>query len=188
MFARGIGQVVVEVVDQLLDPYRVDGRTPSVIDETAHVGVRRPVHVDGERRQRIGLDAEESVLHDVGVGLGVEVGVVAAREGRTVHQPDPRGICESQRHGFVHDGAPGQPVALAALSGGAGQFLGNFPLVGRLLRFGGVAGRGVELSVHHVGRVGVRHGLRVRAARQHSEYEAARDHEHCGAGHRVLLL
>jgi hypothetical protein len=78
VLAVGIRVVVVEVIDQLLDAYGVYRWPLTVVDEPPHVAVRRTVDVDGERRQRVGGHAEECVLDDMVVGLGVEVGVVTA--------------------------------------------------------------------------------------------------------------
>ncbi len=80
VIAVGVGVVVGEVVDQLLDAHGVLGRPLPLVDEAPHVAVRGAVHVDGECRQRVRRHAEEDVLDDGVVGLGVEVRIVAPRQ------------------------------------------------------------------------------------------------------------
>ena len=74
VLSRHFVPLVGEVVDHLLDADRVDRRPLSILDEAAHVGVRGPVDVDGEGRQRRLAHELETVLADGGVRLGVGVG------------------------------------------------------------------------------------------------------------------
>jgi len=77
--APGRRVVVREVVDELLDADRVQGRPHPVLDEAPHIRVRRPIHVDGEGRQRVVLHRHEVVLGDVSVRLAVGVFVEGDR-------------------------------------------------------------------------------------------------------------
>ena len=65
------GVIVGEVVEQLLDADGVRGREHALGEEAADVGVAGRVHVDRERRERLGRRCVEGVLGDRGVGLGV---------------------------------------------------------------------------------------------------------------------
>ena len=62
--------VVGEVVQQLLDPHRALRRELLLIEETAHDGVARGVHIGAEGRERILADGEKGVVGDRVEGVG----------------------------------------------------------------------------------------------------------------------
>ena len=70
--AARIGIVVGEVVDHLFHAYCISGRTLTLGEEAAHVGIRRGVDVDGEGRERAGGGTLEAVVPEVVIVLGVE--------------------------------------------------------------------------------------------------------------------
>ena len=61
---RCLAVVEPEVVDQLLDADGIERREVAVGEEPAHVGIRRRVHVDGERGQRVRGHSAKRVLGD----------------------------------------------------------------------------------------------------------------------------
>ena len=72
----GVGQVVAEVVDQLLDTNGVRRRKLPVTDEAANVRVGRTVHVDSESGKGVGPHSHEFVLVYPVVALTLKISVV----------------------------------------------------------------------------------------------------------------
>src|SRR4051794_41817350 len=71
--AGWIGIVVSKVVDHLLDPDGVTGRTLPIPQKTPDVAVRGAIDVDRKGGERILGDGEELVLHDPAVLLRIEL-------------------------------------------------------------------------------------------------------------------
>jgi hypothetical protein len=55
------GIVVVEIVDQLLDPHRVARRQAALVEEPADIGIAGGVDVDREGRDRVIGDDDDGI-------------------------------------------------------------------------------------------------------------------------------
>jgi hypothetical protein len=93
---RRSGVTVREVVDELLDAHGVLGRQRALIEEAAHVGVRRAIDVDGEGGERCDADGTERILVDALVRLGVPRLARAADATRHRGAVEP-GLCLADR-------------------------------------------------------------------------------------------
>jgi hypothetical protein len=61
-----------EIVDKLLDANRTGRWQCTIVDESPDVRVRGGVHVDRERRERVGIYSPEAVLFDGVVRFRIE--------------------------------------------------------------------------------------------------------------------
>jgi hypothetical protein len=83
--AGWLGVAEPEVVDQFLSTHGACRRQLTVAQEPAHIGVRRGVNVDRERRKWIGIHSPESVFFDVVVGFCVERRNVTGTTSQATH-------------------------------------------------------------------------------------------------------
>src|SRR5438309_2223524 len=65
--------IVGEVIDHLLNPYRVFRWKFAALDETPNVRVGRSIDVDGKGRERISQRGEEAILREVTISCGIEI-------------------------------------------------------------------------------------------------------------------
>ncbi len=102
--------VVAEIIDKLLHPHGILRRPLSIPQKTAHVGVRRRIHVDGEGGEgRLG-DRVEAILYNGRVTLAVFDGH---------HDAHPTG-CRSRRRCRGNNHRHGQRLRHGAIRSGRG--------------------------------------------------------------------
>ena len=84
-FIARLRVIVGEVINHLLHAHRVFGRQRSFVDEAPHIRIRRRVHINRERGERIIFRIEKRVLDDVIVRRGIELPARRADFTRSIH-------------------------------------------------------------------------------------------------------